>query len=288
VVGIEGLYAVLLITALALNGIAIAGVTPVRELAAPLREWSLIARILALDLLIVPLVAVGGAILLDVDPVTRAGLVIVSAASSGPIGIALSRIARGDVPLSVTVVVGLGALNLVTVPIVTSLLLPAGIEIPVLTLLTSLIGLAVAPLLLGRLVAHVRRRTWIEDAGYLRLIGRARRIADIALAGAVSTALLLEPRDVLAVLAGPVLAIALAVMLAVTLGARAVSSDPARIRTVAITINARAVGLALALATLHLDAVEGLRATILAYGGLTQVVPLLFVLIARRMPARLR
>ena len=287
-VGIEGLYAVLLITALALNGIAIAGVTPVRELAAPLREWSLIARILALDLLIVPLVAVGGAILLDVDPVTRAGLVIVSAASSGPIGIALSRIARGDVPLSVTVVVGLGALNLVTVPIVTSLLLPAGIEIPVLTLLTSLIGLAVAPLLLGRLVAHVRRRTWIEDAGYLRLIGRARRIADIALAGAVSTALLLEPRDVLAVLAGPVLAIALAVMLAVTLGARAVSSDPARIRTVAITINARAVGLALALATLHLDAVEGLRATILAYGGLTQVVPLLFVLIARRMPARLR
>jgi predicted Na+-dependent transporter len=77
-------------------------------------------------------------------------------------------------------------------------------------------------------------------------------------------------------------------MLAVTLGARAVSSDPARIRTVAITINARAVGLALALATLHLDAVEGLRATILAYGGLTQVVPLLFVLIARRMPARLR
>jgi BASS family bile acid:Na+ symporter len=286
VVGTETVYAVLLITALALNGIAIAGVTPLQELAAPLRERGLIARILGLDLLVVPLIAVGGAILLDVDPVTRAGLVIVSAASSGPIGMALSRIARGDVPLSVTIVVGLGALNVLTVPIVTSLLLPAGITIPPMTLLTSLVSLAVAPLLLGRFVALVRTRAGIADVPYLRLIGRARRIGDLALAGAVTTALLLEPRDVFAVLAGPVLAIALAVMLVVTLGARAVSSDPARIRTVAVTINARAVGLALALATIHLGDVEGLRATILAYGGLTQLVPLLVVLIARRMPAR--
>jgi BASS family bile acid:Na+ symporter len=286
VVGTETLYAVLLITALALNGIAIAGVTPLQELAAPLRERGVITRILALDLLVVPLIAVGGAILLDVDPVTRAGLVIVSAASSGPIGMALSRIARGDVALSVTIVVGLGALNVLTVPIVTSLLLPSGITIPLMTLLTSLLGLAVAPLLLGRFVALVRTRAGIADIPYLRLIGRARRIGDLALAGAVTTALLLEPRDVIAMLAGPVLAIALMVMLVVTLGARAVSSDPARIRTVAVTINARAVGLALALATIHLGDVEGLRATILAYGGLTQLVPLLVVLIARRMPTR--
>ena len=281
--GIETLYAVLLLTALALNGIAIAGVTRLRELAAPAREVGLVARIMTLDLLVVPLVAVGAAIALDVDPVTRAGLVLVSAASSGPIGIALSRIARGDVPLSVTIVVGLGALNLITVPVVTTLLLPSGVTIPLTTLLTSLIGLAVVPLLLGRLVALLKERSRVSAPAYLRAIGLLRRAADLTLAGAVVTAFLLEPREVFAVLRGPVLGIAFFVMLVVMLCARAVTDDPARIRTVAITINARAVGLALALATLHLGDVEGLRATILAYGGLTQIVPILVVLIGRRL-----
>ncbi len=281
--GIESLYAVLLLTALALNGIAIGSVTRLAQLTAPVREAGLVARIMMLDVVIVPLIVIGTTVTLDVDPATRAGLVLVSAASSGPIGIALSRIARGDVPLSVTIVVGLGALNLVTVPLVTTLLLPAGITIPIMTLLTSLVGLAVAPLLLGRLVARIRDMTGTGEVAYGRLIGLVRRIADVALAGAVTTALFLEPREVLAVLGGPVLGIACVVMLVVALTARAVTDDPARIRTVAITINARAVGLALALATLHLGDVEGLRATILAYGGLTQIVPILVVLIGRRL-----
>jgi hypothetical protein len=34
-------------------------------------------------------------------------------------GIALSRVARGDIPLAVTAVVGLGALNIATVPLIT-------------------------------------------------------------------------------------------------------------------------------------------------------------------------
>jgi BASS family bile acid:Na+ symporter len=288
VAGIETLYAVLLIGALALNGIAIAGVTPLRELTAPMREGGLVARIIALDVVIVPLVAIGAAIVLDVDPVTRAGLVVVCAASSGPIGIALSRIARGDVPLGVTIVVGLGAFNLLTVPLVTSLLLPSGFAISIVTLLTSLLGLAVAPLVLGRVVAVLKLRSGASDAAYLRGIALVGRIADVALLGAVSTAFLLEPRAVLAALSGPVLGIAFVVMLVVTLCARAVTDDPARIRTIALTVNARAVGLALALATLHLGDVEGLRATILAYGGLTQLVPILVVLAARRLPERVR
>jgi BASS family bile acid:Na+ symporter len=286
--GIELLYGALIILALGLNGIAVAGRTSFRALLEPLREGGLIVRLLALDLFLVPLVAVGAAVALDLDPVTRAGLVLVSAASCGPIGIALSRIARGDVPLSTTIVLGLGALNLVTVPIVTALLLPEGVGIPLGTLSTSLLGLAVAPLVVGRLLAQVRSRLAMSEASYSRIIDVARRGADITLAGAVTTALLLEPSEVLEVLRGPVLAIALVVMLLVTLAARAISSDPARVRTIAITINARAVALALALASIHLGDVEGLRATILAYGGLTQIVPLVVVLIGRRLPGGLR
>jgi predicted Na+-dependent transporter len=117
------------------------------------------------------------------------------------------------------------------------------------------------------------------------MIARLRLGADVTLFGAVTTAFLLDTRELIAALRGPVLGIAFVVMLVVTLCARAVTDDPARVRTVALTINARAVGLALALATLHLGDVEGLRATILAYGGLTQLVPILVVLIGRRLNA---
>lgn len=287
VAGLETLYGVLLVGALVLNGIAIAGNTPLSALFEPVREGRLLGRIVALDLLIVPAVVVGTATLLGVGPVGLAGLVIVSAASSGPIGMALTRIAGGDVPLSVTLVVGLGMLNLVTVPLVTWLLLPAGITIPITSLMTSLAGLAVAPLLIGRLFARVTQAARLSGPTVLRILAGVRRTGDALLLGAIATALLLEPSEVLEALTGPVLIVAVVAMLAISLTARLVTSDPRRVRTVAITVNARAIGLALTLATLHLGDVAGLRAVILAYGGLTQMVPVLTVLLlARRAAAR--
>jgi bile acid:Na+ symporter, BASS family len=275
---LESLYAVLLVAALVMNGLTIAGATRMRTLLAPVREYGLVARIFLLDLIVVPAVAVGLAVLLDVDPVVRAGLVIVGASSCGAIGMALTRIAKGDVPLSVTLVVGLGTFNLITVPLITSLLFPDSIRIPLATLIASLLGLAVAPLLIGRVSGIVSGRLGMSRATSERLIELLRRGADVTLAAAVSIAFLLEPRAVAAVITGPVLWIAIAVMLVVTLLARAITVDPVRVRTISVVINARAVGLALAIATIHLGDVPGLRATVLAYGGLTQVIPVLVAL----------
>jgi bile acid:Na+ symporter, BASS family len=280
----ETAYAALLIIALVLNGIALAGSTPLRVFFAPLRERRLVAGVVALDLVVVPLVAVGLAVLLRLDPVTRAALVIVAAASCGPIGIALSRVARGDMPLAVTTVVGLGALNIATVPLITRVLLPDSIPLGPLTIATSLLGLVIAPLLTGRLVDHLTTRLAVAHARrehWLAVIGRA---ADVSLAGAVGVAVFLEPQAAIEVLRGPVSLIALVVMTTVTLAARLITPDPARRRSIAITVNARAVGLALTLTALHLGDVPGLRTTVLAYGGLTQVVPLLVVLLARWWP----
>lgn len=281
-IDVETVYGVLLISALLLNGVAITASTPLRSLLAPLREGGLITRIVLLDVVLVPIVAVLAANALGVDPVTRTAIVIVAAASTGPIGMALTRIARGDVPLSVTLVVGLGALNLVTVPIVTELFLPSGIMIPLSSLLSSLLGLAVAPLVLGRLLAVVleRRRSGERTVRTMRRI--AQRGSDVLLLGAVSVALFIEPRAVFDAFLGPVTIVAAVVMLVVAVGARAVTSDAARVRTLAVVLNARAVGLALTLATIHLGTVDGLRAMILAYGGLTQIVPLAVVLLLRR------
>jgi BASS family bile acid:Na+ symporter len=279
---IETIYATLLVVALVTNGIAAAIGTPVTTLLAPARELGLIGRIAGIDLLLVPLVVVGTALLLGVDPVTRAGLVIVAAASCGPIGVALARIGRGDVPLGVTLVIGFGALNLLTVPVVTGLLLPDAITLPLGPLLTSLLGLAVAPLALGRLVGRLVLRGDRTMADIARPLAVVARVGDVALAGAVLTALLLDTREVVGMLAGVIPVIALIAMGTVALAARFATRDVARRRTIALTINARAVGLALTLATLHLGDVPGLRATILTYGGLTQLVPLLVVLFLRR------
>jgi predicted Na+-dependent transporter len=282
VIDVETVYGVLLISALLLNGVAITASTPLRSLLAPLREGGLITRIMLLDVVLVPIVAVLAANALGVDPVTRAAIVIVAAASTGPIGMALTRIARGDVPLSVTLVVLLGALNLITVPLVTELFLPSGITIPLSSLLSSLLGLAVAPLVLGRLLAVVLERSRSGERTVRTMRRIAQRGSDVLLLGAVSVALFIEPRAVFDAFLGPVTIVAVVVVLVVAVGARVVTSDAARVRTLAVVLNARAVGLALTVATIHLGTVEGLRATILAYGGLTQIVPLAVVLLLRR------
>ena len=282
--GLEALYGGALILALVLNGITVAARVPLASLLAPVREGGLMARVFLIDLVLVPLVVVGTATLLDVDDVTRAALVIVSAASCGPVSIALARIGRGDVPLSVTLVIGLGALNLVTVPIVTTLLLPTSISIPLGALVTTLLGLAVAPLLIGRGVGIGAARIGVSPERVARTLDGTRRVGDVALTGAVTTALFLEPRTVIDVLTGPVTVVGIVAMVIVTGAARLATADRARVRTIAIAVNARAVGLALTLATLHLGAVPGLRATVLAYGGLTQIVPILVVLALRRLP----
>ena len=281
-IDVETVYGVLLISALLLNGVAITASTPLRSLLAPLREGGLITRIVLLDVVLVPIVAVLAANALGVDPVTRAAIVIVAAASTGPIGMALTRIARGDVPLSVTLVVGLGALNLITVPLVTELFLPSGITIPLSSLLSSLLGLAVAPLVLGRLLAVLLERSRSGEPTVRTMRRIAQRGSDVLLLGAVSVALFIEPRAVFDAFLGPVTIVAVIVMLVVAVGARVVTSDAARVRTLAVVLNARAVGLALTVATIHLGTVEGLRASILAYGGLTQIVPLAVVLLLRR------
>jgi len=280
---VETLYTVLLVTALILNGVALTGATPLHEFFAPLRERRLIASTVGLDTLVVPTIVIGAAFLLRLDDVALAGLVIVAASSAGPIGVALSRVARGDIPLSVTLVTGIGLLNLITVPIISTLLLPQSVPFPVTPVISSLVGLLIVPLLLGRLFSTMADGRSMSSERRSRILENAGRVATTSLAGAVTVALFLEPELAREVLAGPVTIIAIVTMIVVTLISRVISEDPARRRTIAVVINARAVGLALTLTALHFGDVPGLRAVVLAYGGLTQLVPILVVVGARQL-----
>ncbi len=284
--GTETLYTTLLVSALVLNGIVLTATARLRDLFAPLRQRRIVASSLCLDTIIVPVIVIGLALLLRVEDVTLAGLVIVAAASAGPIGIALARVARADIPLAVSLVTGIGLLNLFTVPAFSRLLLPASIPLPFGALLSSLVGLLLVPLLLGRLFSGLLVRLRTKSATRTQVLALIGTLASVSIAGATGVALFLEPQLALQALTGPVTPIAIVTMVVVTVIARAITPDAARRRTIAVVINARAVGLALTITAVHFGDVPGLRATVLAYGGLTQLVPIVVVLVARRLYRR--
>lgn len=271
---IEAVYTVALLITVLMNGVAVAGAQPLRRLFAPLTERRLIVGALLVDVVLIPGTVVTGALLVGADDATRTALVIVAASSTGPIGIALARLVRGDVALAVSLVTALGVLNVVTVPLVTGLLLPASIQLPLGQLLTTLLLLVVLPLATGRLWARVTTRPGSSPSVHRRGLALAARLSDVALLVAIGAALLFDPAALLEVWTGPLMFIASATMLVVFLAARILSNDGARQRTLIVVMNARAVALGLTLVALYLPDLPEVRTVVLGFGGIMQLVPL--------------
>lgn len=282
----EQVYAILLVAALLTNGIAVAGGAPLRVLFAPLRRPRLMLAALAIDIVLVPAALLIPAHLLDLDAGVQAGLVLVATSSAGPIGIALTRMVRGDVPLAVTIVTTFGALNLLTVPLIAGLLLPESVMLPLLPVAASLLGLVIAPLVVGRVLGALAVRRGVRQDVVERILARVGRLSSVLLLVAIMTAMTLDLREVGTLLAGPMTVITLSVMGLVLTGVLLTDRDAARRRTLAVVLNARGAGVALAVATLHLPGVAGARPTILAFSGLTQALPALLLLARDRLVRR--
>lgn len=280
-------YAILIALALLVNGLAVAGTTPLRELLAPLRDRRLLIGAVAIDVLVVPAALLIPARLLDLPVGIVAGLAVLAAASTGPVGVALARIGCGDVPVAVALVTALGAANVVTVPLLMAVLIPSAFGVPFVAILQSLLLLLALPLAAGVALRRAQERRGRHPEA---IAGTARRL------GAVSTALLLaalvaaaaiDPRGVLADLASPVLLVGPVALLTVGAAARMLTADPARWRALWLTLTARSVGVALAVVGLHLRDVDGALAAVLAVGGLMQIVPVVTLvgMDRRRRPA---
>jgi BASS family bile acid:Na+ symporter len=287
----ETTYAILISLALLVNGLAVAGATPLRTLVAPLRDHRLLVRAAAIDVLVVPLVLLGPAVLLDLPTGVIAGVAIVAAASNGPIGVALTRMGRGDVPVAVALVTALGAANVVTIPVLMMILVPAAVGVPVVAIAQSLLLLLGLPLAAGALLrrAQVARRRHPEAIALTaRRLGT---VASVLLTVALASALAIDPRGIVAAATGPLPVIALVALALLAAAARLVTRDPVLWRTLWLTLSARSVGVALAVVALHLPSVPGTLSAVLVVGGLTQIVPVLLLLVTdrvRRLRARRR
>jgi predicted Na+-dependent transporter len=274
----ESAYSLLITAGLLLNGLAVAGGTPVRALLAPLRDRGLLLGAVAVDLVVVPAALLLPTLVLDLRPGETAGLVLLAAASTGPIGIALTRIGRGDVPATVAIVTALGTANLVTVPALLAVLLPEAAGVPALEVGRTLLLLLVAPLGAGAVLRHLLgRRRWHPEA-VARLARRLGAASTACIGAAVTVGLAIDPRGIVGELLGPPLVPALLMIAVAWVAAVLLTTDGPRRRSLWLASTARSVGVALAVAAIHLPGSAETRAAVLAVGGLTQALPILLLL----------
>jgi predicted Na+-dependent transporter len=276
------LYSAALIIALLLNGTAVAAAAPLAELLAPLRDRRLLVTAFLVDVLVLPLCVIGTAVLLGLDDGARTGLIIIMAASTGPIGMALVRILKADVPVAVSIVGLFGASNLVTVPTLMWLLIPEALHVPTRDVVTTLLLLVTAPLLLGWSLRTVALRRGMPHVRLARIVRRVGSAATVALAIALTFAALIDVRGIIEFLTSPSALTVPAAMLATYLAVRPITAEPRRRVALWIALNARAAGLSLTIAALHLSQVPQVRATILGYAGATQVFPFIIARILQR------
>jgi BASS family bile acid:Na+ symporter len=260
-------YALALVLALWANGLAVGLAHGRRELVRPLRRVRLVAAVAVVDVVAVPLLVWALVRAFGVPGDDAVGLLLVGIASAGPLGIAVTQLARGDVALAAALVVVLELANLVAIPLWAIVLLPDGVDVPVAQMVATLLALVVAPVGAGALWRHRS-----AERGAVHLVRPLRVVSVVALAAVVAI-VLARDGDALGETFGeqvPIVA-ALAVAGAFVLGWLAGSgSSPTRAATALVT-SVRASGPALAIAAASFPGRDGVRLAIVVFAlvGLT-------------------
>ena len=231
---------------------------------------------LAVNLIVIPAVAVWIIGELSNPSAPALALVIVAASPGGGTGALLSFHARGDVAHAVTLQVLLAAGSLITMPLWIALYMasrPAG-DISLATLVWSLLGYQLLPLLLG-LTLRSTKPTWAAP-----IHTQSRRLADVSLAVLIAVLLVASGSDVRSISAQTFIAILGLALLTVALGAVG-PGQPAVRRSATMTTLVRNLSLALMAASLAPNpALTSL--VILTYGLVMYLLALAFVRYSRR------
>jgi bile acid:Na+ symporter, BASS family len=119
------------------------------EVASPLKRPSLLLRAAGLDMVAIPVVVWALLQVAGLPQDQEIGLLLVGAAAAGPLGIKASQIAGADVVLAFAVVVLLELSNAVAMPVMAATLMPEGVEVPVGSILGTLLVAVFLPVVAG-------------------------------------------------------------------------------------------------------------------------------------------
>jgi BASS family bile acid:Na+ symporter len=193
-----------------------------REIVAPLTDPNRIARALGGNFVLVPLLAVGIVYAFSLEQALALGMILLGTAAGAPFLIKLVAISAGDIALGTALLVLLVPMTVVFMPILVPLLAPgaavdpAAIAVPL--ALTMLL-----PLVVGLLVSEAAER-WAK-----RLLPFARTLSTVTLVLVLGTALFLNVRQLVDILASPaLLAVVLFVLGSFAIGYVIASPHPER------------------------------------------------------------
>jgi bile acid:Na+ symporter, BASS family len=125
------------------------------------RSWSLVARAMLANYILVPVAAVALLLLFRANPMVAAGLLVSAVCPGAPFGPPLTSIAKGNVPVSVGLMVILAGSSALVAPLLLQFLLPLVARdttqtISVVKLVGTLLGAQLLPLCVGLLLRHQR------------------------------------------------------------------------------------------------------------------------------------
>lgn len=240
----------------------------VQEVLSPFRRRKTIALAVALNCLVVPLVYFGLSKLLPMSSDYVIGFLLVGFASAGPATVKYVGFADGDVPLSVGLVVLLGALNVVVIPVWSALLMPAGTTINAVSIALTLSVLVLVPLAAGLFI----RARWSQHA--VGWAPSAAKLSNLALLLVIAVTLVMSWQSVLSVfgawvIVGSLIAIAAQMVLGYLIG----TDRPSR-RALSIVTGVRATGPALAIATAAFGTNKAVIATVIVV-ALVSFIPVI-------------
>lgn len=280
------LYTFLLVVSLWANGIVTVTRQGLGELFIPLRNARLVTGSLLIDVLLVPAVMMSLILILPgMTEGNRIGLVLIAAASTGPIGSVLTRMMRGDVPLATSLIAAFGGLNLLTVPLIGAVLLGRTVPFPLGPVVSSMLLLVFLPLCVGYVWRRITFSRKVDAAGVAAQMRVLATISTTFLGAAILLALVTDFAQVIEMLSSSVGVLSVITMVVISLAAALVGDTPARRATLAIVLNARAGGLALTVAALHFSDNPDVRASVVAFSAVTQLVPTVVVLLRGRFSA---
>lgn len=259
--GSDTAYTVALAVTLWATAIGLGASHGIKSVGAGLERRGLFARLLVLDVIVVPLVVLGLVRLLSVPGDLAVGLLIVGTAAAGPLGLKTTRMAWGDVPLAIALVIVLELINIVAMPLWAVLVVPGAVTLPLVEIWRTLIIGVLIPLALGFAV-HARAPRVAPS------IGRwSEPVSTIGLAVVIVVVLVRDGGAVVDAISSGVVTVAVGtILIAIALGWWLGGPDPPSRRTAALVSSVRANAVALAVATTAFGPAAPSTNAIVAFG----------------------
>ena len=218
------------------------------------RPFPIVAGI-SIQCLVMPLAAFLLARMLNMPTDLAAGMVLVGTVASGTASNVMTYLARGDLALSVSLSAVSTILGVVTTPLLTYLYVDTSIDVPIKSMLMSIVEIVIIPIGLGLIVSHLFSKKLNVVEPYLPFISMVSILAILACVVALSHASIATMGLTVAV--GVFLHNSIGLLSGYWVG-KLLGFDEKTCRTLSIEVGMQNSGLAAALATNYFSALAAL------------------------------